>query len=184
MTEAMDKGKDMQIPYVKPVRIGNFKMWRSRYRIDKGDKTGLDCINVSTMDGAWMVRVPSTSAMYATFTSAWNTADEDIRQQFLGMLTTNMYNISSINSEALHDAFFFLQEEIGGDKDKFEKHIEKMCEYRRKLYELIEQKKARFIAEYERQIAERRAKEEDADKQLRQDEIAEQAMEMLGNDFQ
>ena len=67
------------------------------------------------------------------------------------------------------------------DKKKGEEHIKQMVEYRHKLYELIEQKKSRFIEEYERQQAERRAKEEESLKQLKHDEIAEQAMEVLND---
>ena len=65
------------------------------------------------------------------------------------------------------------------EKDKAKEHIAKMMDYRRQLYELIERKKTAYIEEYERQQAERREKEPEAQKQLEQDEIAEQAIDIL-----
>lgn len=68
---------------------------------------------------------------------------------------------------------------LGVDKQKAKDHITKMLDLRRQLYELIEKKKTAYIDEYERQQHERWEKEEEAQKQLEQDEIAEQAMEIL-----
>lgn len=191
------------IPFGKAVRVGNFKLWRGKYVIASGkEKTGIECVHVSSLDGAWMVRIPSTSQMFSFIMSQYATVDEKMRENILGMVLTNAYNVSTIPSEALHDAFWFLSEmmtfpynllpekemekrmkenmkKLGVDKQKAKEHIEQMMEYRKGLYELIERKRDAYVAEYERQQAERWAKEAEAQKQLEQDEIAQQAMEIL-----
>lgn len=194
------------IPFGKAVRVGNFKLWRGNYVIASGkDKTAIECIHVSSLDGSWMVRIPSTSSMFGTICSGYATVDETLREQYLGMILTNIYNVSNISSVALHDGFNFLvemmtfpymllsekemerrmkknMEKLGYDKQKIRNHIDNMLEYRRQLYELIERKKKDYIEEYERQQAERMAKEDEANKQLEQDEIAEQAIDMLNKE--
>lgn len=194
------------IPFDKAVRVGNFKLWRGNYTIASGkEKTSIECVHVSSLDGAWMVRIPSTSEMFGFVMSQYATVDETLRENIFGMVFTNMYNCCLIPSPALHDAFNFLVEmmsfpynllpekemekrmkenmkKLGVDKQKAKEHITKMMEYRKGLYELIERKRDSFIAEYERQQAERWAKEEEAQKQLEQDEIAQQAMEILNKE--
>lgn len=194
------------IPFGKAVRVGNFKLWRGNYTIASGkEKTSIECVHVSSLDGAWMVRIPSTSQMFAMIASQYATVDEELRERFLGMVFTNMRNICLTPSEALHDVMFFLTEmmtfpylllsekemerrikenmkTLGVDETISKEHVTKMIEYRRQLYDLIERKKDAYIAEYERQQAERWAKEEEAQKQLEQDEIAQQAMEILNKE--
>jgi len=201
----LSKGNPLIIPFGKPARINNFKLWRGNYVLASGkEKTMVECIHISTLDGSWMTRIPSTSQMFSTICNGYATVDENFRDQFLGMIFSNIYNMSNIPSEALHDAFFFLQEmmsfpymmlsekemekrmkenmkKLGTDKAKAKEHISKMMEYRRGLYELIERKKADYIDTYEKQQAERWAKEEDSLKQLEQDEIAEEALKVLNN---
>jgi hypothetical protein len=143
--------------------------------------------------------------MYAFFLSQYATVDETMRDNILGMLLTNMLNICLTPSVALHDALFFLTEmmtfpynllpekemvrrmkenmkKLGVDKKKAEDHISKMVEYRHGLYDLIERKKADYIAEYERQQEERWAGEAEAEKQLAEDDIAEQALNVLSDE--
>lgn len=198
-----NKDNPLVIPFGKAARVGNFKLWRGNYVIGSGkDRTGIECVHVSSLDGAWMVRIPSTSQMFSTIANAYATTDETIRDNFLGMLFSNFMNVTNVPSESLHNAFFFLVEMMsfpymllsekemekrmkeqlrasGMEKDKAKEHIAKMMDYRRQLYELIERKKTAYIEEYERQQAERRGKEDEAQKQLEQDEIAEQAIDIL-----
>ena len=200
------KDNPLEIPFGRAVRVNNFKLWRGRYNIASGkEKAEIECVHVSSLDGSWMVRIPSTSSMYGLIVAQYATIDEHIRDNALGMIFTNVYNVSNIPSVALHDAFFFLTEMMtfpymllpekemvkrmekglkndGMDKSKAKEHISRMVEYRRDLYELIERKKNAFIEEYERQQAEIRAKEPDELKALEQDEIAEQAMEILSQE--
>ena len=194
------------IPFGKAVRLGNYKLWRGNYVIASGkDKATIECVHVSSLDGSWMVRIPSTSAMYGFIGGQFATIDDELKENILGMIFTNMHNISLTPSPALHDALFFLTEmmsfpynllpekemerrmkenmkKLGVDKQKSKDHIAKMMEYRKGLYELIDRKKNAYIEEYERQQEERWAKEGDAQKQLEQDEIAEQAIDTLNNE--
>ena len=193
----------LEIPYNKAVRVSNYKLWRSKYVLANGkEKTSIDCLNISNLDGSWMTRIPATSGMYGFILSQYATVDETMRDNVIGMILTNMLNICLTPSVALQDALFFLTEmmtfpynllpekemvkrmrenmkKLGVEKNVAEEHIGKMVEYRTQLYDLIERKKAAYIEEYERQQAERWAKEEEAEKQLEQDEIAEQAMDVL-----
>lgn len=185
----------MIIPFGKAVRVGNYKVWRSRSR-------EMEQVNVSNLDGTWTVKIPQSAAMFGTITQAFVTTDENLRDQFLGMIFTNMQNVCLVNSESLHDAFFFLTEmmsfpylllpekemekrmadgmkALGVEKKAIKEHIAKMVTYRRSLYELIELKKKRFIEEYERQQSERRSGEDEELKRLEQDEIAGQALDIL-----
>ena len=205
MVKKLVKDNPLEIPYNRAVRVGNFKLWRSKYVVASGkEKTSVDCLHVSSLDGAWMTRIPATSGMYGFFLSQYATVDENLRENILGMLLTNMLNICLTPSVALHDALFFLTEmmtfpynllpekemvkrmkenmkKLGVDKKQAEDHINKMVEYRKQLYELIERKKSAFIEEYERQQEERWAKEDEAQKQLEQDDTAEQMLEVLNS---
>lgn len=197
------ENKSLQIPFVKPARVGNFKLWRSKSTFGSGkDKVNIEVINISNLDGSWKVQIPQTSQMFGFISQQFATVDENIKDNMLGMVFTNMLNITLTPSPALHDSLFFLTEmmtypymllsekemtermekglkEFGWDKVKRKEHIGKMVEYRKQLYDLIEKKKSAYIEDYERQQAERRAKEEESLKSLEQDEIAEQAMEVL-----
>lgn len=195
------------IPVSKAVRVGNFKLWRGNYTLKSGkEKQDIDCVHVSSLDGSWMVRIPSTMGLYSTICNGYATTDDTLRENFIGMIATNCYNVTTMGSESLHDAFFFLTEmmsfpylllsekemkermeksmkELGFDKGRRKAHIGEMTEYRRRLYELIEQKKNLFIESYERQQSlqreyERVSEEED----LKRDEIADEAMKIISED--
>lgn len=190
------------IPFMKAVRVGNFKLWRGKYAIGKGkDTTRIDCIHVSSLDGAWMIRIPETMSTYSLLVNSYATTDENLRNDFIGMVLTNYYNLTTTNSEALHDAVFFLTEmmsfpylllsekdmrrrmeetmkALGADKKRRHEYIDKITDYRRQLYELIERKRASLIDDYERQQAEQRASVNE-NEMLRQEETAENAMDII-----
>ena len=196
-----DGDNPLVIPFGKAARVGNFKVWRGNYAA-AGGKDGIECVHVSNLDGSWMVRIPSTSTMYGFICQQYATVDTNIRDNMLGMIFTNVYNCSNLPSQALHDGFWFLQEmmtfpylllpekemekrmkenmkKLGIDKSRAKDHVSKMMEYRKGLYELIERKKNALIEDYERQQAERMAKEPDEEKKMEQDDIAEQAVDIL-----
>lgn len=203
MAKKVVMNNPLEIPYNRAVRVGNFKLWRSKYVITGGkEKTSIDALNISNLDGSWMTRIPATSGMYKFVLSQYATVDETLRDNILGMILTNMLNICLTPAAALHDALFFLTEmmsfpynllpekemvkrmkdnmkKLGVDKKQADEHISKMVEYRKQLYELIERKKAAFIEDYERQQEERWAKEDEAQKRLEQDATAEQMLETL-----
>lgn len=201
-----DSDNQLVIPFGKAARVGNFKLWRSRMGVGSGrDKTQAEVINVSNLDGSWKVQIPSTSEMFGFICSQYATVDFDMRDRMLGMIFTNQMNVSLMPSPALHDGFWLLTEmmafpylllsekemkermvrgmkALGMEKQRIKEHVGEMLEYRRKLYGLIEQRKSAVIEAYEQQQAERRAAEPEAEKQLDQDEIAEQALDILGEE--
>lgn len=204
--EKLIKDNPLEIPYGRAVSVGNFKLWRGKYNLGRGkDKNEIECVHVSNLDGSWMVRIPSTSSMFSTILQGYATVDESLRNNYLGMILTNVFNVSTISSVALHDAFNFLVEMMtfpymllpekemvkrmkaglkadGMDKKKADAHIEEMLGYRYKLYELIERKKNDYIEEYERQQAEIRAREPEELKAMEQDAIAEEALDILSQE--
>ena len=201
-----NKDNPLVIPFGKAARVGNFKLWRGNYVIGSGkEKTAIETVHVSDLDGGWTVRIPETSPSFGFICNQFATVDETLRDNILGMVFTNMRNLCLTPSEALHDAFWFLSEMMtfpymllsekemekrmkesmkasGMEKDKAKEHIAQMMDYRRQLYELIERKKTAYIEEYERQQKERWEKEPEAQKQLEQDEIAEQAIDILNKE--
>lgn len=220
------ENKRPQIPFVKPERVGNFKLWRSKssltytpsdeerakVRNESGGtkravskKLDIEVINISNLDGSWKVQIPQTMQMFGTISEGFAVEDKTLKDQFLGSVIGNIYNASTNSSVYFHDSLALLTEmltfpymllpekemvkrmkavykETVFDKKVADKQIDDMVSYRRKLYELIEKKKSDYIEEYERQQAERRAKEEDALKALEHDEIAEQAIEELNKE--
>ena len=74
-----------EIPFVKPARVGNFKVWRSKMKLTVEptdeqrkqvvEKSGgrkkavsrsidIEQINVSILDGTWHIKIPSTYEMF------------------------------------------------------------------------------------------------------------------------
>ena len=183
------------IPVVKAARVGNYKLWRTR-------RDDMESINISNLDGSWKVVIPQTSTMFSMIAMTFGDDDEKKSEDMLKMLFGNMMNVCLVSNPYLHDSFSFLMEmlqfpylllsekdmekrmkvgfkDTGIDKKEVKDYIAKMTDYRRKLYEHIELRKSMFIEEYERQQAERRAKEAEANKQLEQDAIAEEAMKVI-----
>ena len=201
----LNKDNPMVIPFGKAARVGNFKLWRGNYNLVSGkERTVVECVHVSSLDGSWMVRIPSTSQMFGFICTQYATFDQNIRENMLGMVFTNMMNCSLTPSPALHDGFWFLTEmmafpynllpekemerrmkenmkKLGVEKSRAKEHISKMMEYRKGLYELIERKKKAYIEDYERQQAERWASEDKAQEDLHHDELAEQAIGILSD---
>ena len=191
------------IPFVKAVRVGNYKLWRGKYALSKGkDKNEIECLHLSNLDGSWMIRIPATMPLFGTICMGYG-LNEEQRDLFLGMIFKNIYTLGTSSSEVLHHSYSILYEMLsypylllsekemikrmkegykaaGVDKKESDKQIDNMCEYRKKLYDLLENMKVELLEDYERQRAlqkeyERISEEED----LKRDEIAEQAMDIL-----
>lgn len=95
----MDKRK---IPFVKPARVGNYKLWRTRVTAGKGkDKTDIEQICVSDLEGLWQTKVPATSECFAMLTELY--ADER-NNGALESIFTNMLAMSSIYNGYFHRA--------------------------------------------------------------------------------
>ena len=101
--------KDYYIPFGKPVRVGNFKLWRSRMDVGTGkNKSYLEQVNVSSLDGAWQVKIPATVQMfsmirdlYAETNVGWN---QNVRRAQLSDILANMMYVSVIPNGYFHEA--------------------------------------------------------------------------------
>lgn len=199
----MEKENKRVIPFVKPERVGNFKLWRGRYALKSGrEKAEIECLHVSNLDGSWMIRIPATMQMFSTIVQGFAVEDDRKREEFLGMLFSNQYNVTTNASEDVQYAMWLVTEmltypylllpekemvkrmkarmkESGIDKSAIEEHVGKMVEHRKALYELIERRKNAYLEEYERQMDERRAMEQEAERQTDRDELAEKAMDIV-----
>lgn len=93
---------ERKIPFVKPARVGNFKIWRTKTTIGKGkDKYEVEQICVSDLEGFWQVRIPSTNGMFAAIAGLY--ADESLSPS-LSTIFTNMLIVSTIPNGYFHRA--------------------------------------------------------------------------------
>ena len=84
----MNTMTNREIPFGKPARVGNFKVWRSKKLIGKKrNKNEIEQINVSTLDGEWQVKIPSTTGMFSMLTGLFSRGDDGR----LSHLFTNMF---------------------------------------------------------------------------------------------
>ena len=170
---------NVQIPFGRAVRVNNYKVWRSRYKAGDAE---IECINVSTLDGAWMTRIPSTIEMYGWLCMAYGDyMGEDMQRKAQGeaVLTTvfsNMLYASSIGNgyyqRALEVcAIVYAHPSLIDRKSKEHKAFMKdvngladaFLKWRKGYDELVKAS-------------------EPTEKEMNQDEIAEQALETLGEE--
>jgi hypothetical protein len=209
----MMENKGRSIPFVKPARVGNYKLWRSRSVIPAGHGdgsgkkggVGIETINVSNLDGSWSVRIPQTSGMYGVITAAY--AEGSGHDVFLKGIFRNMMSVCLIENVYIHDAFNFLldimqypymllpEKEMekrmretlkaeGWDKARIKDYISKMTGHRQELYSLVDDKIQRFVADYEDIMRSGRQKSDEAERQMDQDDLADQALDVLNGSEQ
>ena len=190
----MPKENNNTIPFNRSVRVGDYKLWRSR-------SNGIEQVIVSNLDGTWKVSIPETSMMYGTIAEWYGIDDADKREQLLTMLFGNFLSVTTLCSIHIHDAFSLLLKirefpyillpeddfkkrmkarlrESGMDKRYIKEHMAKLTGYRRELYDIIEKKIADIIEDYERSLEKIKEKDEESLRQLDEDEKAMQMLEM------
>lgn len=122
--------KKNPIPFGKSMRIGNYKIWRSKTSVSYtptdeerarvreetcgkakivARKFDIDVINISNLDGSWSTKIPSTTGMYSTILLAFEQKEKD-RDTFLTMIFGNFYMCCTMNNVFVHDAFSFLMQ--------------------------------------------------------------------------
>lgn len=93
---------ERKIPFVKPARVGNFKIWRAKTTIGKGkDKYEVEQICVSDLEGFWQVRIPLTNGMFSAIAGLY--ADESLSPSLITVFT-NMLIVSTIPNGYFHRA--------------------------------------------------------------------------------
>ena len=93
---------DRKIPFVKPARVGNYKIWRTKATVGKGkDKYDVEQICISDLEGVWQVRIPETNVMFSAVSGLY--ADEELAGS-LSTIFANMLMVSSIPNGFFHRA--------------------------------------------------------------------------------
>ena len=187
------------IPFVKPVRVGNFKLWRSKFQVsaypdldeeqvkrmvaEKGrvrkEKFDVECINVSNLEGTWKVQVPSTfemysvlNALYADFASDDAKLKERSRNLFATILGNMMY-AATIGNGYYHRALEMVTT-CYAYPNILNKKDERHKKFKKDVSALIDA----FLSW--RKLWDKAVEERlDEDKEARCEEIAEQAREIL-----
>lgn len=185
-----------KIPYVGHVRIGNFKIWKSRMRLTVNDvstpeeraeasrkgkkikvrQKDVDVLNISDLQGTWSVKIPPTYLAYPMIEQCYAEGNDEF-------LHTYLANINFVT--AISNGFYqrgvalvghiYMNPEILRDGWKPEKgpgHDDLMNEAKKVRDE--------FLHWYDIAMEQERAlhsREED-EKILKEDETAERAMEI------
>lgn len=191
------------IPFGKPARVGNFKIWKSKFELvvdpteeqrkkvayeSKGkkkavrQKMNIECINVSILDGSWSVCIPQTFEQFSmlSIAYAWSQSeDEEERKKgtdFLRTAISNMYYVSCICNGFFHHGVemvtaAYANPSLLNDTEKSEKFILEANDTIKRFLVWRE--------EYEKNVKEN----EPTEQELHQDELAEQAMDIVDGKF-
>jgi len=157
-----------KIPFIRPARVGNYKVWRNKTTVGKGkDKYEVEQICISDLEGVWQVRIPSTNVMFSAISGLY--ADESLVPS-LSTIFANMLMVTTIPNGYFHRAVQMC-ESLYFNPDLLRKKKERK--------DLI--KEAKKLAEdflqwremYESQVKEN----EPTDEQERSDEVLEEMLE-------
>lgn len=196
--EKLIKDNPLAIPFGKAVRVGNYKLWRGNYVIASGkEKTTIECIHVSSLDGAWMVRIPSTSMLFGNICNYYTMGDTSYLEDFM---LPNMQMLMTDDNRILHEVYRMLyiasknpllfmsdkehEEWIKRkfpewDKKKRKEHVQEWSKDREEIRSNYERIRKAYFDAWDEQFDKRRQMEEEALKNLEQDEIAEQSIKIL-----
>lgn len=184
-----NKKKIRVIPFVKPARIGNFKLWRSKFKMtvtpteadkervfkESGGKKkavsksyDIEQINVSDLDGGWQIKIPATYSMFGMINQLF-AENEDAR---IATILGNMMFASVIPNGYFHTAItmvsnIFSDPTMLTDEKEFEK-LKKNTDALIKAF--LDWRKM-----YDEKMKEFEPTEEDD----KHEEIAEKAMDIL-----
>ena len=167
-----------KIPFNKAARVGNYKVWRSRHKV--GDTT-IEVLNVSTLDGAWMTRIPSTLEMFGWLCMAYSDyKSEDIQQKAQGeaVMTTvfsNMLYVSSIGN-GYYQRALELCATVYAHPSLLDKKSKEHNGFVKDVKAIID-----MFLEWRKGYEEKVRTLEPTEKESRQDEIAEEALDIVAN---
>lgn len=167
------------IPFGRPARMGNFRLWKTLTVVGKGkSKTDVECINVSDLDGTWLVRIPQTYEMFGMLTVAYQwSQSEDMEERrrgngFIRTAISNMFYVSSVCNGFFHHGVEMIAAAYANPS--LLQDTEEGKNFIGDARGTVE----RFLAwreEYDKHVADN----EPTDKDIRQEEFAEEAMDIL-----
>lgn len=182
--------KEREIPFVKPVRVGNYKLWRSKCRMtvtptdedkekvfkESGGKKkavsktyDIEQVNVSTLDGTWQVKVPATWDMFGMIGELYSSG-EDGR---LAVLFSNMMYASVVANGYFHEALRLVVTAYA-DPSVLEEGCRGNEELKGNARKLI-----KAFLEWRRMYDDKMKGLEPTEEDMKQDDIAEQAMDII-----
>lgn len=185
------------IPFVKPSRVGNFKLWRSRFQMSvepsfeerkrasetrgrvRREKMDVECINVSNLDGTWKVQIPATFEMFSVLDMLY--ADyygepgqtRDRAESILACLLGNMMFSSTIGNGYYHRALEIVAT-CYAHPDILKTESERNPDLNKDVDSLIDE-----FLEWRRAYDERVAQQEPTEEDLKHDDVADQARKEL-----
>ena len=177
-----------RIPFGRPARIGNFKIWKSKFTFDK-DADGKKikpqivgyCINVSILDDSWIVRIPQTFEMFGMLTVAYQWYKSDNAEErkrgldFLRTAMSNIFYVSSICNGFYHHGVEMLTSAYADPS------VLRDTENGRAFIEDVKGTVSRFLSwreEFDKHVSASEPTEQD----IRQEELAEKAADILSGD--
>lgn len=118
----LEKNGHILIPFGKASRVGNYKVWRSKFNLTPSDEQRakvrkdsngtrkavgfeIEQINISNLDGSWSTKIPQTCGMYAVISMAYDNPKTEDRDIFLTNLFGNMLNVCTVDNTYIHDGF-------------------------------------------------------------------------------
>lgn len=125
---------ERKIPFVRPARVGNYKVWRTKTTVGKGkDKYDVEQICISDLEGVWQVRIPSTNGMFAAIAGLY--ADESLSSS-LSTVFANMLMVSTIPNGYFHravqmcSALYFNPDMLRKKKERKDliKEVKRLCD--------------------------------------------------------
>lgn len=77
--------KPREIPFGKPARVQNFKMWRTKIKVNK--KETIEAIVISNLEETWKVQIPQTYLMFSALKDLYGTESMEAFNILFSFLT-------------------------------------------------------------------------------------------------
>lgn len=188
-----------EIPFIKPARVGNFKVWREKFRMSiqptdeqrkkvleesHGKKKAvtqsffIEQINVSSLDGSWKIKIPATFEMFAMIRDlfAEHADGNKVRTAQLSAIFGNMMYVSCVANGYFQQAITYIAEIYANPKildKKNGSHKAFMGNVKKLVDGFLTWRK-----EYEKHVAVNEPTEEE----MRNDQTAEEMLDELEKD--
>ena len=191
--EKENKEEKRVIPFTKPVRIGNFKLWRSRFRMsitpteadrervfkESGGKKkavsrsfDIEQLNVSELDGGWQIKIPATYEMFGMISQMYADGDDARIASILG----NMMYVSAVGNGFFQRAVNICSM-LYANPDTLKEDNPQHKDLVDDVHNLI----GRFL-DWRKLYDERMKENEPTEDDDRHEEMAEKAMDVLNNE--
>lgn len=189
-----------EIPFCKPARVGNYKIWRSRYKMTivpteeqrkkvKQESGGtkkavsksydIEQINISLLDGSWQIKIPATFEMFSLIRDLFaehTDAADDVRAGQLSAIVGNMFYSSCISNGFFHHAITMLATIYTNPDILSEDNI-----YHESFMKDVELTKTRFL-EWRKEYDENIRANEPTEEEMENDQVAEEMLDELSKE--